>query len=121
MAKDDYFVVVYKVLAYLYSCLKKGETPDDKNLQAVIFDVNREYWDYIIINLQRDGYIRDVIIADVDGTKGVVVSMKHVELTPAGIAYLFDNNFMSKVKNALGSIGGALDILQAGVDFIDFK
>lgn len=27
MAKDDYFVVVYKILKYLYECLKKGEKP----------------------------------------------------------------------------------------------
>ena len=28
MAKDDYFVVMYKILAYLYQCLKDGVKPN---------------------------------------------------------------------------------------------
>ena len=27
MAQDDMFVVMYKILAYLYSCMKSGEEP----------------------------------------------------------------------------------------------
>ena len=30
MAKDDYYVIVYKILAYLYVQLKKGEPIDPK-------------------------------------------------------------------------------------------
>ena len=32
MVKDDYHVIVYKILAYLYSCLKKGENPEKEYL-----------------------------------------------------------------------------------------
>lgn len=32
MEKDDYFVVVYKILAYLYVILKEGRHPDPKLL-----------------------------------------------------------------------------------------
>jgi hypothetical protein len=28
MAKNDYYVLVYRVLMYLYNCLKKGEDVD---------------------------------------------------------------------------------------------
>ena len=28
MAKDDYFYVVYRILSYLYQCLKRGHRPD---------------------------------------------------------------------------------------------
>lgn len=31
MAKDDYFVIVYKILSYLYVQLKSGEDVDEKN------------------------------------------------------------------------------------------
>lgn len=34
MAKDDYFVIVYQVLKYLYECLKKGEQPESSYLRA---------------------------------------------------------------------------------------
>ena len=29
MAKDDYFVIVYRLLKYLYDCLKKSEKPNE--------------------------------------------------------------------------------------------
>ena len=32
MAKDDYHVIVYQILAYLYQCLKKGKKIEEKNL-----------------------------------------------------------------------------------------
>lgn len=32
MAKDDYFVLVYKILAYLYTVLKEGRSPDPQML-----------------------------------------------------------------------------------------
>ena len=28
MAKDDYFVIVYRLLKYLYDCLKKSSKPN---------------------------------------------------------------------------------------------
>ena len=36
MAQDDYFVIVYQVLKYLYECLKKGEKPEACRLTAVL-------------------------------------------------------------------------------------
>ena len=60
MAKDDYFVIVYKILSYLYVKLKSGE---DTNPNMITHDsrnyciFNRKYWDYIMRNLIEDGYI----------------------------------------------------------------
>lgn len=28
MAKNDYFVIAYRILTYLYECFKSGEKPD---------------------------------------------------------------------------------------------
>ena len=46
MAKDDYFVLVYKILAYLYTVLKEGRSPDAKMLQydSTLLGVNEPYW-----------------------------------------------------------------------------
>lgn len=30
MAKDDYFVIVYQILSYLYKCLKEGTRIDER-------------------------------------------------------------------------------------------
>ncbi len=34
MARDDYHVIVYQILAYLYQCLKKGEAVEAAALEA---------------------------------------------------------------------------------------
>ena len=49
MAKDDYHVIVYKILAYLYMQLKKGENIDPEYLMydGPLFQIDRKYWVYI--------------------------------------------------------------------------
>lgn len=64
MAKDDYFVLVYKILAYLYTVLKEGRYPDAKMLQydSTLLGVNEPYWAYIMENLQAQGYITGLTV-----------------------------------------------------------
>ena len=59
MSKDDYYVIVYKILAYLYVQLKKGEVVEAEMLMydGDLFQINRTYWVYIFENLSKDGYI----------------------------------------------------------------
>lgn len=102
MAKDDYFVVIYRVLLYLYECLKDGKKPNLDLISADSLGINEDYWLYIIVYLKRDGYIDGVAVIDVLGGRGV--KDMGLEITPKGIAYLFDNNFISKVKRTLKDI-----------------
>lgn len=46
MAKDDYHVVVYQILAYLYVQLKAGEEIDTNILRANsnYLNINSIYW-----------------------------------------------------------------------------
>ena len=39
MAQNDYFVIVYQVLKYLYECLKKGEKPEACYLTASAYNI----------------------------------------------------------------------------------
>lgn len=49
MSKDDYYVIAYKLLSYLYSCLKKCNIIDIDNLRNIIkVDIGDSYWEYII-------------------------------------------------------------------------
>lgn len=50
MAKDDYEVIVYQVLAYLYNCLKKDIDVDPKLIepQGKLFNINSNYWSFIL-------------------------------------------------------------------------
>lgn len=44
MAKDDYFVIVYKILAYLYMRLKSGEEIEAEMLMydGSLFQINKK-------------------------------------------------------------------------------
>lgn len=51
MAQNDYFVIVYRVLKYLYDCLKKGEKPEAEYLVASTYNIPENYWIYILLSL----------------------------------------------------------------------
>lgn len=50
MAKDDYFVIVYKILSYLYVKLKSGEdvNPNMITHDNQLLQINRK-WSYVKI------------------------------------------------------------------------
>lgn len=45
--KNDYHVIVCKILKYLYACLKNGEDVDSDKLMDIIGDLPESYADYI--------------------------------------------------------------------------
>ena len=112
MAKDDYHVIVYQILAYLYQCLKAGKNVDPKQLsidsdyfKANGQELNRRYWAYIIYNLQASDLIDGVVFADIDNLKHPYpVNLDGCMITPTGIEYLTDNSFITKAKEFLKDI-----------------
>lgn len=44
MAKDDFFVIAYRILAYLYSCMKAGEIPDVAKISYEKLKIPEKYW-----------------------------------------------------------------------------
>ena len=70
MAQDDYFVIVYKLLKYLYDCLKKGTKASEEILTPEFFGINEDYWEYIIRNLYQEGYV--------DGGNGTTVGVYRI-------------------------------------------
>ena len=112
MAKDDYHVIVYQILAYLYQCLKSGKDVDPQLLgvDSAYFtangqELNRRYWAYVIYNLQASELIEGVVFADMDNMKHPYpVNLDGCMITPAGIEYLTDNSFIAKAKEFLKEI-----------------
>ena len=111
MGKDDYFVIVYKLLKYLYECLKKGVQPSMDVVDADYFSIGSSYWNYIVVNLCDDGYITGVptfhIAMNPDKQAKVSVSIK---ITPKGIQYLEENTVFQKIKNAAKDISDILPL-----------
>jgi len=112
MAKDDYHVIVYQILAYLYQCLKSGKDVDPKMLgvNSDYFavngqEINKRYWAYIMYNLTQSGLIDGIVFADIDNLKYPhPVNLSDCMITPIGIEYLTDNSFLAKAKEFLKDV-----------------
>ncbi|MFM9413331.1 YjcQ family protein [Peptococcus simiae] len=110
MAKDDYHVIVYYLLSYLYDCLKKGR-PVDKSiirLEAYPEEIDPDYYRYILEHLLKDGLIEGVSIHEVPilGQRNAsqLRGLDNMRITPAGIAYLQENSFMKKAYETLKAL-----------------
>lgn len=103
MAKNDYFVIVYQVLKYLYECLKRGEKPELSYLSASTYSIPENYWAYIVISLANEEYVKGIKITP---TKDGVVfgDLQDAIITPKGIEYLFENSLLEKAKKSLKDV-----------------
>ena len=99
-----YFVIVYKILSYLYVKLKSGEdvNPNMITHDNQLLQINRKYWDYIMRNLIEDGYIT----CETEKVWGIelIYDLKTAEITPEGIAYVCNNSLIEKAKEFLKDI-----------------
>lgn len=100
MEKDDYFVIVYQLLKYLYDCLKKGEKPEKYFLRANEYSIPQNYWEYILVSLLEEKLIKGI---HPQMTKSGIVwgDIEDIMITPKGIQYLFENSLIQKVKNTI--------------------
>lgn len=107
MARDDYFIIAYRILAYLYVCLKEGVPPDISYISAdsQAIGINESYWEYIIRHLYEDGYIEGASLIAIAGrsTPGIKLNPDFM-ITPKGIDFLQNNSTMSKAKEFLKTL-----------------
>lgn len=104
MARNDYFVLIYRILAYLYECLKEGNPADVSRLNesSEEFNINYTYWEYIFRHLYEAGYIEGISLFEVTGQQTLAVKIeRNIMITPKGIEYLQENSTMAKAKKFL--------------------
>ena len=104
MVRDDYDVLTCKVLTYLYKKLRGRERePQDVYLQPMtkFFPVEKEYFEYLIENLQREGLIEGVIMSKTWSGPTIIVNLENIRITPSGIRYLRDNSLMKRIREKL--------------------
>lgn len=110
MARNDYFVIVHGILAYLYTCLKEGKSADVERLSedSEELDISYKYWEYIFRHLCEDGYVEGISLLSVTGQQTPVVRLERsIMITPKGIEYLQNNSTMAKAKNFLKELKSA--------------
>lgn len=102
MAKNDYFVIVYQVLSYLYQCLKNGKKVDPEMLlpgSYIIPAIDETYWRYVLVNILESELATGYSMEKPWGDKlGIPIGLENAIITPKGIEYLHSNGMMQKVK-----------------------
>jgi hypothetical protein len=110
VAKDDYFVIAYKILRYLYACLKADKPPDTAVFDASAFGITQGYWQYIMVNLHDGGFVIGALLIPPtlgDGRKRLRVSSA-TTITPKGIQYLDDNSMFEKVRGIIKDVADVI-------------
>lgn len=113
MAKDDYSVIVCKILSYLYKKLKKSEEVDKAyvSVDSPLFDIQQPYWEYIMRHLVSEGLIEGVSLLNVMGREEPAIRIRNIAISPKGIEYLENNSGMAKAKEYLHTVKDLADII----------
>ena len=105
MQYDDFFVVLAELLSYLYLCLKKGEHPDPLRYSAAAYGIVGGYWQYIIDEGFREGFVESQY--DIRyGEDHHHVTNGDIRITPKGIEYLQTAEVMKNAIEVVRQIGG---------------
>ena len=108
MAKDDYDVMAYRILVYLYAIFKCKTVFNEETFKKVsrYYDVSEVYFERVLQMMQREGLIENIIyVNNIDGIPERVTPFEKISITANGIHYLLDNDKMKKIKNErLGTV-----------------
>lgn len=96
MAHDDMYVVMYKVIAYIYACMRKGEEPDADMYSAEALGVPEPYWNCVMNELVSHGFVAGIAVMSTP--YGFVVDRRRPRVTMEGVAFLEENSMMGKAK-----------------------
>ena len=112
MAKDDFEVVAYKVLAYAYACLKAGVVASTAKALEIA-GINGVYFAAVLGSLASKGLIDDVpMFRAMNGD--VVCFGEHITATMDGAACLCEDGRMAEAGRFLGPEFGK--VLEAAVE-----
>lgn len=103
MAKDDYDVIVYKVLVYYYACLKREIIFEKKVFEeTVVKGINQSYFNTVLYFMKEEGLITGLTFTNAWGGEHILISsLNDAEIAPDGIHYLKDNSKMKAVGEHL--------------------
>lgn len=111
MAKDDYEVILYRLLVYLYACKKRKILYEEKTFQESVQKnvENDQYFIDIIEMAQSEGLICGAVFTKAWGNVKIpLFRYDELEITAEGIRYLKENSTMEKIGGALKE---AVDII----------
>lgn len=103
MAKDDYFVLAYRILLYYYGCFKRKFVFDTKSfLHAVGDDIDMDYLTNALEMLTENEYLKGGEFTKAWGNLTILsCDYGDISITQKGIEFLLENSRMQKVKKFL--------------------
>lgn len=123
MAKDDYDVLVFKILTYYYACLKRKVLFNQEVFDHAIIksgDISDEYLADVLRMMQEEGLLQGLTFTKAWGEDYILASdLRDAKITPAGVHYLKENSTMQKIMKALvdaadtmGNLAGILGLMK---------
>lgn len=97
MSSDDYWVVAYKILSYLYACMKAGKKVDAA-VMCELAGVNESYFGQVVRGLQDKGLVSGFHF---DGLSGVIDNSPSSAYMD-GALYVRENSEMGRAKRFAG-------------------
>lgn len=104
MAKDDYDVIVFKTLTYLYGVMKRKYNFEDITFQATISktEIVEEYLLDVLYMMQNEDLVKGLTFARAWGDNVLLAnSLSDMRITATGIRHLTDTIKMKQVKEVL--------------------
>jgi len=105
MPKDDYFRLQYRILEYLYGCMRAGEDVVPEAFGAEALGVNDAYWQDIMTEAVENGYVKHLTARRYVRSGAAVFSgLDKAKITEKGIEHLKENSNMKKVHAFLKGV-----------------
>lgn len=104
MAKNDYDYIVFKILAYLYTCLKRQNSFTEEVFRNLIITktVREEYMIDILRMMEAEGLIEGLTFIKAWENEYVMAgSLKDVRITSEGVRYVLNNDKMKIIKDTI--------------------
>lgn len=115
MAKDDFYVIVCKILIYLYRRLKKKTKTEPKDYLIPLtkdFPIDEEYFQYILEKMLEKGYIERVVFVKAWGGDIISADIDKIRITPDGIDYLRNDSTMNKLAKVIPEAASIFSLFQ---------
>ena len=117
MAKDDYDYLVFRILVYLYACLKRKCSYDSRTLARKVAGggVQEDYFEDALRMMQEEGLVSGLQFTQAWGREYLLVDgLEQLRITSAGIRYLLDNGKMQKIGKMVteGAPGALLELVR---------
>ena len=102
MAKDDYNVIVFKILTYLYAVLKRKTVFDIKEFKTAVGNIDENYLSDLLEMMQKENFIEGLIFVHAWGIESIICNdLSEMRITFKGMQFLTENNKMREIKNFL--------------------